>query len=59
MDVFLIYEGINFPPLLKPIALGNYPFLVKILDTKNDHLRRLDDDKLYCASFTPLLESTY
>ena len=43
----------------KPIALGNYLFLVKILDTKNDLLRRLDDDKLYCASFTPLLESTY
>ena len=43
----------------KPIALGNYHFLLKILDTKNDLLRRLDDDKLYCASFTPLLESTY
>ena len=43
----------------KPIALGNYHFLVKILDTKNDHLRGPDDDKLYCAFFTPLLESTY
>ena len=30
---------------LKPIALGNDHFLVKTLDTKNDHLRGLDDDK--------------
>ena len=43
----------------KPIALGNGHFLVKTLDTKNDYLRGLDNDKLYCASFTPLLESTY
>ena len=48
-----------FDQKLKPIALDNEYFLVKPLDTKNDHLRRLDDDKLYCASFTPLLESTY
>ena len=44
---------------LKPIALGNGHFLVKTLDTKNNYLRGLDNDKLYCASFTPLLESTY
>ena len=47
-----------FDEKLKPIALGTYHFLVKILDTKND-LGRLDDDKLYSASFTPLSESTY
>ena len=34
-----------FDQKLKPIALGNYHFLVKILDTKNDLLRHLDDDK--------------
>ena len=43
----------------KPIALGNDHFLVKTLDTKNDHLRGLDDDKMHCASYTHLLESTY
>ena len=48
-----------FDQKLKPIALGYDHFLMKTLDTKNYHLRRLDDDKLYCASFTPLLESTY
>ena len=48
-----------FDQKLKPITLGNDKFFMKILDSKNDHLRRLDDDKLYSASFTPLLESTY
>ena len=55
----LIMKASIFDQKLKPITLGNDHFLVKILDSKNDHLRRLDDDKLYCASFTPLAESTY
>ena len=45
MDVFFNYEGIKF-----------FMKILKILDSKNDHLRRLDDDKLYSASF---IESTY
>ena len=55
----LIMKASIFDQKLKPITLGNDKFFMKILDTKNDHLRRLDDDKLYCASFTPLSESTY
>ena len=55
----LIMKASVLDQKLKPIALGSYHFLVKTLDTKNEHLRGLDDDKLYCASFTPLLESTY
>ena len=48
-----------FDQKLKPKALDNDHFLMKIMANKNDHLRRLDDDKLYFVSFTPLLESTY
>ena len=58
----LIMKASIFDQKLKPITLDTKKpdkFFMKILDTKNDHLRRLDDDKLYCASFTPLLESTY
>ena len=55
----LIMKASVLDQKLKPIALGNDHFLVKTLDTKNDHLRGLDDDKMHCASYTPLLESTY
>ena len=55
----LIMKASIFDQKPKPIPLGNDKFFMKILDTKNGHLRRLDDDKMYCASFTPLLESTY
>ena len=48
----LIMKASIFDQKLKPITLGNDKFFMKILDSKNDHLRRLDDDKLYSASFT-------
>ena len=38
----LIMKASIFDQKLKPITLGNDKFFMKILDTKNDHLRRLD-----------------
>ena len=55
----LIMKASIFHQKVKPITLGNDKFFMKILDTKNDHLRGLDDDKMHCASFTPLSESLY